>query len=120
MATQYGNRKAQKNRMYSSAGARAAAEAKDKGPKPQTENIPTAEQVEKAHRNSDRDSRKEAQHHTLGPAPFQASPGDHKHDGSDSALILEGVTIPAAPATYTQAWGTAVGAALAKLCVRIT
>lgn len=53
----------------------------------------TAEQVEKIHRNADTDTRREAIHHTLGPSPAQAAPGSHKHDGSDSALLLEGVTI---------------------------
>lgn len=26
-------------------------------------------------------------HHTLGPSPFQASPGSHRHDGTDSYRI---------------------------------
>jgi hypothetical protein len=49
--------------------------------------------VERFHRRSDVDSRKEAQHHTLGSAPNQSAPGNHIHDGTDSALILTGFTL---------------------------
>lgn len=52
-----------------------------------------AEQVEAIHQNSDVDLRAEAQHHTLGPSPTQASPGDHMHDGGTSPLLLTGVTL---------------------------
>lgn len=53
----------------------------------------TAEEVERFHMNADTDIRPEALHHTLGSAPGQASPGDHKHDGSDSELLLAGTTL---------------------------
>ena len=53
----------------------------------------TAEQVENLHKNSDTDVRKESIHHTLGPRNSQAAAGDHKHDGSDSALLVSGMTI---------------------------
>lgn len=47
---------------------------------------------------TDVDSGITAIHHTLGPAAFQASPGSHRHDGSDSNYIelknLVGVSIP--------------------------
>ena len=47
---------------------------------------------------TDVDSGITAIHHTLGPAAFQASPGSHRHDGSDSNHIelknLQGVSIP--------------------------
>lgn len=36
---------------------------------------------------TDVDSGITAIHHTLGPAAFQASPGSHRHDGSDSHRI---------------------------------
>ena len=46
---------------------------------------------------TDVDSGITAIHHTLGPAAFQASPGSHRHDGSDSNYIelknLQGVSI---------------------------
>jgi len=54
---------------------------------------PTADEVDAFHQNSDLDSRSEAQHHTLGPGPSQAAPGNHRHDGGDSELLLTGVTI---------------------------
>ena len=46
---------------------------------------------------TDVDSGITAIHHTLGPAAFQASPGSHRHDGSDSHKLelknLEGRSI---------------------------
>jgi hypothetical protein len=36
---------------------------------------------------TDVDSGITAIHHTLGPAAFQASPGSHRHDGSDSNYV---------------------------------
>jgi hypothetical protein len=36
---------------------------------------------------TDVDSGITAIHHTLGPSAFQASPGSHRHDGSDSVRI---------------------------------
>lgn len=50
-----------------------------------------------AHLDADTDTSITAIHHTLGPAPTQASPGSHRHDGKDSFRIkvedLEG-TLP--------------------------
>lgn len=57
---------------------------------------PSAVEVDTFHTNSDRDSRPEAQHHTLGASSTQASPGNHKHDGGDSELLLTGLTITGA------------------------
>jgi hypothetical protein len=54
---------------------------------------PDAQAVEDFHSNDDIDSRAEAHHHSLGPLPTQASPGDHMHDGGTSPLLLQGVTI---------------------------
>lgn len=48
-----------------------------------------------SHLDADTDTSITAIHHTLGPAPTQASPGSHRHDGKDSYKInvtdLEGV-----------------------------
>lgn len=74
---------------------------------------PPAEEVERFHTNSDVNTRREALHHTLGSSSFQASPGDHTHDGSDSRPILEGVTISGSRAT--DAWRLSVNAALVRL-----
>lgn len=54
---------------------------------------PEAPVVEDFHTNSDLDVRPESQHHSLGPSPSQASPGNHSHNGSDSVQLLSGVTI---------------------------
>ncbi len=39
------------------------------------------------HLDADTDSGITAIHHTLGPASFQASPGSHRHDGTDSHKV---------------------------------
>ena len=74
---------------------------------------PPGQVVDDFHENSDVDSRAEAQHHTLGPGPNQAAPGDHTHDGGDSALLLEGETIAGSRAT--DAWRQSVNAILVRL-----
>lgn len=56
----------------------------DKTPKP------TAKEVNEFHEKSDKDGGPKAQHHTLGPSPNQASPGNHTHDGGTSPSLLEG------------------------------
>ena len=81
--------------------------ASDENPKP------PAQAVEDFHTNSDVDARAEAQHHTLGPGPNQASPGDHTHDGGDSAFLLEGEIISGSRAT--DAWRLSVNAILVRL-----
>ncbi len=53
----------------------------------------SAEDVDKLHLKADTDVRRESIHHTLGPRSSQAAAGDHKHDGSDSPLLLAGLTI---------------------------
>lgn len=55
--------------------------------------VASSEEVEKFHQNSDVDVREKSQHHTLGPSPTQAAAGNHRHDGGDSPLLLEGVTL---------------------------
>jgi hypothetical protein len=70
----------------------------------------SAEQVEMFHRNADTDVRAESLHHTLGPSNTQASPGGHNHDGGDSSLILEGMTI-----SGSQSGGTAWASIIACL-----
>jgi len=120
MATQYGNRRRNKQQVFASGAAREAADAKDKQPQARNPNeTPDARKVSEFHQNDDLDTSARAHHHTLGPNPYQASPGDHKHDGTDSPLILEGVTIAAAPAAYTQAWATSINAALVKLGAKV-
>ena len=74
----------------------------------------SAEQVEKLHKNADTDVRRESIHHTLGPGPVQAAPGNHRHDGSDSSLLLEGVTISGSRSSSTSILPSII-AALVKL-----
>jgi hypothetical protein len=71
---------------------------------------PDARAVEKFHRRSDVDSRREAQHHTLGTDPTQSSPGNHTHDGSDSPSILTGTSL-----TGSRSDGTAVASIIDAL-----
>lgn len=47
----------------------------------------TPSEVNELHRSSDRDTSKESLHHTLGPLPYQAAPGDHSHDGRSSKIL---------------------------------
>ena len=84
-----------------------ASFARDENPKP------AGQVVDDFHTNSDLDTRAEAQHHSLGPGPTQAAPGDHTHDGGDSALLLEGETISGSRAS--DAWRLSVNAILVRL-----
>ena len=74
---------------------------------------PPSQVVDDFHENSDLNARAESQHHTLGPGPTQAAPGNHTHDGGDSALLLEGETISGSRAT--DAWRVSVNAILVRL-----
>jgi len=49
--------------------------------------IPPLDEVNAFHLNSDKDSSALALHHTLGLKPYQASPGNHTHDGKDSPQL---------------------------------
>jgi hypothetical protein len=74
---------------------------------------PSAEEVDKFHTNADTDLRGESTHHTLGPAPSQASPGNHRHDGGDSELLLVGETISGS--RNSDAWRLSINAILVKM-----
>lgn len=50
-------------------------------------------EVSEFHRNSDKDSSDSALHHTLGMSAGQASRGAHDHNGQNSPLLWDGVTI---------------------------
>ncbi len=56
----------------------------------------SAQLVNQFHRNSDVDSSKTAQHHTIGPGPNQVASGVHNHDGTESRSLLEGVSLTGA------------------------
>lgn len=71
-----------------------------------TQPVPSSDEVNKAHTNSDVDSSVTAQHHTLGIQHNQASPGDHKHDGKSSKRIGKGLD-PAFPTTAAGAYSAA-------------
>jgi hypothetical protein len=50
-------------------------------------NKPSAKEVREFHSNADTDGSAKALHHTLGPGPSQAAPGNHTHDaGASSGL----------------------------------
>jgi hypothetical protein len=93
--------------MLSSGSSEVRGFGSDENPKP------PAQAVEDFHTNSDLDARAESQHHTLGPSPTQASPGNHKHDGGDSALLLENEVIVGS--RNSDAWRISVNAILVKL-----
>jgi hypothetical protein len=50
-------------------------------------NVPSGMESRLQHRQSDVDSAKTAQHHTLGTGRNQSSPGDHIHDGVTSKKL---------------------------------
>lgn len=43
--------------------------------------------VRALHHNADTDGSPKSVHHTLGPGPNQAAPGNHTHDGGQSATL---------------------------------
>lgn len=49
--------------------------------------VPTSQQVNNSHAQSDVDSSPQSQHHTLGTNRGQSSPGDHIHDGITSKKL---------------------------------
>lgn len=51
---------------------------------------PEGKVVNEFHTNDDTDKDSNAHHHTLGSGSNQASPGSHRHDGTDSVPLLEG------------------------------
>lgn len=85
----------------------------DRKVKAATTDKPTSEEVDNFHTNADTDLRNEAIHHTLGPAPTQAAPGNHKHDGGDSELLLTGETISGSRGS--DAWRLSINAILVKM-----
>lgn len=87
MARQYGDPPIDPRAPLKSGMQKPETKPKEKDP------YPSAEEVRNFHRNSDLDASDYAQHHTLGPEPMQASPGNHTHDGGSSPLILDGYII---------------------------
>lgn len=57
---------------------------------------PEARVINEFHTNDDVDKDANSHHHTLGGGANQASPGSHKHDGTDSIALLEGFEISGA------------------------
>ncbi len=54
---------------------------------------PSAEEVNRFHSKSDKDSGVTAEHHTLGKMRNQAAPGNHNHSGIDSRKIGAGMKL---------------------------
>lgn len=74
----------------------------------------TSDEVDRLHRNADTDVRRESIHHTLGGRSTQAAAGDHKHNGSDSELLLTGLSI-----TGSRASSTAITPSIIACLVRL-
>lgn len=85
----------------------------DRQVRPDNAQKATSEEVDDFHTNSDVNLRSESQHHTLGPGPTQAAPGNHRHDGGDSELLLVGETISGSRAS--DAWRLSVNQILVRL-----
>lgn len=56
-------------------------------------NIFDARVVAQIHTKADTDTDKTSVHHTIGPAPTQVASGAHTHDGAESRLLGEGITL---------------------------
>lgn len=54
---------------------------------------PDAKTVDKLHRNDDVNKRPDSHHHTLGSGLYQAAGGRHNHQGGDSSLLFDNITI---------------------------
>lgn len=54
---------------------------------------PDARSLIELHTFDDVDASSESHHHTLGSGVNQAAGGAHRHDGTDSVLLLEGTAI---------------------------
>lgn len=65
----------------------------------------SAGDVNDFHANSDVDKSTLSQHHTLGPQPNQASPGDHDHNGRNSRKV-QGRNLSTPDVTYQPEGGT--------------
>lgn len=65
---------------------------------------PSAIIVQRFHKNAAVDTRPEDIHHTIGTGPAQAAAGDHNHDGGNSPLILEGITITGSKSIPATMW----------------
>ena len=69
-----------------------SSSSRGKGKRAKGKGVP-AEEVAAFHENADTDDGDFAMHHTLGPNPGQAAPGGHLHDGTDSPLLIQGLTV---------------------------
>lgn len=74
------------------------------------ERSPDPRTVSDFHNNSDVDSDKEAQHHTIGMGVNQAASGSHNHRGSDSVQLLIDIEI-----TGSRGGNTALASVIAAL-----
>jgi hypothetical protein len=61
--------------------------------KSRQENVVDSRVVGAFHTRDDLDTSKQAHHHSIGVSSATACSGNHNHRGSDSALLLEGVTL---------------------------
>lgn len=71
---------------------------------------PSATQVRDFHTYADTDATSDSLHHTLGPGQNQAAAGSHRHNGSDSMLLFEGISI-----TGSRGGNTALASVIALL-----
>jgi hypothetical protein len=74
---------------------------------------PDGQVVDDFHTNADTDARPESAHHTLGPGPSQAAPGNHRHNGGDSELLLSESTITGSRGS--DAWRLSINQILVRL-----
>ena len=71
---------------------------------------PDGKVVNEFHSNDDVDKDANAHHHTLGSGANQASPGSHRHDGTDSMSLLEGFELAGSRGTGATAINSIIAA----------
>lgn len=74
------------------------------------ERSPDNKTVDDFHKNASVDTRPEDIHHRLGIEPNQAAAGDHRHDGSNGVLLLDGVIISGSKASPSTVLPSIIGA----------
>lgn len=79
--------KPQKSGVSSTGKASGQPQVKQEDPSPPTR------VVDQFHKNAPVDTRPEDIHHRIGSGAAQAASGQHRHNGTDSPLLLEGVIL---------------------------
>ena len=98
MSRQYGAPPEDKSQPLKAGMSSPEPAPKEKDP------YPPADEVASFHRNADTDGSETSMHHTLGSSNYQASPGDHTHDGGSSQMIIRDMAITGSQSNPQSMW----------------